>query len=74
VTLADCTLPVPEQAIAAHRGLERFWDHKVIVGLRPSSLEDAAFAPPGWPRLRAQAQVTEQLGEEVGTSPLCRWA
>jgi multiple sugar transport system ATP-binding protein len=35
VTLADCTLPVPEQAIAAHRGLERFWDHKVIVGLRP---------------------------------------
>jgi multiple sugar transport system ATP-binding protein len=65
VLFADYKLPVPEQAIAAHRGLERFWDHKVIIGLRPSSLEDAAFAPEAWPQLKAQAQVTEQLGAEV---------
>jgi multiple sugar transport system ATP-binding protein len=65
VTFADYKLPVPEQAIAEHPGLERFWDQKVIVGLRPSSLEDAAFAPPTWPHLKAEAGVTEQLGSEV---------
>jgi multiple sugar transport system ATP-binding protein len=64
-TFAGHTIPVPERAIAAHPGLERFVDQQVIVGLRPSSLEDAAFAPEGWPRLKAEAQVTEQLGSEV---------
>jgi multiple sugar transport system ATP-binding protein len=65
VTFADYKLPVPEQAIAEHPGLERFWDREVIVGLRPSSLEDANFAPEGWPRIEAEAGVTEQLGSEV---------
>ena len=65
VTFADYKLPVPEQAIATHPGLERFWDQKVIIGLRPSSLEDAAFAPPSWPQLKAEVGVTEQLGSEV---------
>jgi Zn-finger in ubiquitin-hydrolases and other protein/MalK OB fold domain len=65
VMFADYKIPVPEQAIAEHPGLERFWDRKVIVGLRPSSLEDAAFAPSGWPHLTAEAGVTEQLGSEV---------
>jgi hypothetical protein len=40
-------------------------DRRVIVGLRPSRLEDAEFAPPGWPRIKAVAQVTEKLGSEV---------
>ena len=62
---ADYKLLVPEQAIADHPGLERFWDREVIVGLRPSSLEDAAFAPPTWPHLKAEAGVTELLGSEV---------
>ena len=65
VTFADHKLPVPEQAIATHPGLERFWDQKVIVGLRPSSLEDAAFAPPSWPQLKAEVGVTEQRGSEI---------
>jgi multiple sugar transport system ATP-binding protein len=56
---------VPQSAIAAHPGLERFVDRQVILGLRPSSLEDAAFAPEGWPRIKAEAQVTEKLGSEV---------
>ena len=56
---------VPDQAIAEHPGLERFWDRPVIIGVRPSSLEDAAFAPPGWPRIKAEARVTEKLGSEV---------
>jgi multiple sugar transport system ATP-binding protein len=65
VVFADYKVPVPERAIAEHPGLERFLDRWVIVGLRPSSLEDAAFAPPGWPRIKAEAGVTEKLGSEV---------
>ena len=56
---------VPDQAIAEHPGLERFRDRQVIVGVRPSSLEDAAFAPRGWPQIKAKAGVTEMLGSEV---------
>jgi multiple sugar transport system ATP-binding protein len=65
VTFAGHTIPVPERAIAAHPGLERFVDREVILGLRPSSLEDAAFAPQAWPRIKAEAGVTEKLGSEV---------
>jgi multiple sugar transport system ATP-binding protein len=65
VTFAGHRVPVPEGAIAEHPGLERFLDRLVIVGVRPSSFEDAAFAPEGWPRLRAEARVTERLGSEV---------
>jgi multiple sugar transport system ATP-binding protein len=65
VVFADYKLPVPEQAIAEHPGLERFLDREVIVGLRPSSFQDAMFAPPGWPRIKAEAGVTEKLGSEV---------
>jgi multiple sugar transport system ATP-binding protein len=65
VTFADHRLPVPDQAVAGHPGLERFLDRPVILGIRPSSFEDAAFAPPGWPQLKAEAKVTERLGSEV---------
>jgi multiple sugar transport system ATP-binding protein len=65
VTFADHNLPVPQTAIAEHPGLERFLDRLVIVGVRPSSFEDAAFAPKGWPPLKAEARVTELLGSEV---------
>jgi multiple sugar transport system ATP-binding protein len=65
VAFADHRLPVPEGAVAGHPGLERFLDRQVIIGLRPSSFEDAAFAPEGWPRIKAEAKVTERLGSEV---------
>jgi multiple sugar transport system ATP-binding protein len=65
VVFADHKLPVPDQAIAEHPGLERLVDRRVIIGIRPTSFEDAGFAPPGWPRLKAEARVTEQLGSEV---------
>jgi len=65
VVFADYRLPVPDQTFAAHPGLERFLDRRVIVGLRPSILEDAAFAPKGWPQIKAEAGVTEKLGSEV---------
>jgi len=65
VVFADHRVPVPEGAIAEHPGLERFLDRQVILGIRPTSFEDAAFAPPGWPQIRAEARVTERLGSEV---------
>jgi len=65
VTFAGHTIAVPEGAIAAHPGLERFVDREVILGVRPSSLEDAAFAPKDWPLFKAEPGVTELLGSEV---------
>jgi multiple sugar transport system ATP-binding protein len=65
VIFADHGLPVSDRAVAGHPGLERFLDRQVILGIRPSSFEDAAFAPPGWPRIKAEAKVTERLGSEV---------
>jgi multiple sugar transport system ATP-binding protein len=65
VAFADQELPVPERAIAEHPGLERFLDRPVILGVRPSSFEDAAFAPEAWPAIKAEARVTELLGSEV---------
>jgi multiple sugar transport system ATP-binding protein len=65
VTFADHKLPLPDRAVAEHPGLERFLDRQVILGIRPSSFEDAAFAPPGWPRIKAEAKVTERLGSVV---------
>ena len=65
VVFSGHKVPVPHQAIAEHPGLERFRDRQVIIGVRPSSLEDAAFAPRGWPQIKAEAGVTEMLGSEV---------
>ena len=65
VVFSGHKVPVPDQAIAEHPGLERFRDRQVIIGVRPSSLEDAAFAPRRWPQIKAEAGVTEKLGSEV---------
>jgi multiple sugar transport system ATP-binding protein len=65
VVFSGHKVPVPHQAIAEHPGLERFQDRQVIIGVRPSSLEDATFAPRGWPQIKAEARVTEKLGSEV---------
>jgi multiple sugar transport system ATP-binding protein len=63
--VAGYRLPVPERAIREHPGLERFFDRRLIIGLRPSSLEDAVFAPEGWPQIKGEVAVTEELGSEV---------
>jgi multiple sugar transport system ATP-binding protein len=65
VVFSGHKVPVPDQAIAEHPGLQRFWDRQVIIGVRPSSLEDATFAPRGWPQIKAEARVIEKLGSEV---------
>ena len=45
--------------VAAPPGLER-----VVVGIRPESFEDAAFAP-GMPTIRVQVEVLEELGSDA---------
>jgi len=45
--------------VAASPGLER-----VVVGIRPESFEDAAFAP-GMPTIRARVEVLEELGSDA---------
>jgi multiple sugar transport system ATP-binding protein len=37
----------------------------VILGLRPESFEDSAFAPPELPRVEAEIDVLEELGSDV---------
>jgi multiple sugar transport system ATP-binding protein len=37
----------------------------VVLGLRPESFEDSAFAPPEIPRIEAEIEVLEELGSDV---------
>jgi multiple sugar transport system ATP-binding protein len=65
VAFADYRLAVPQQAIADRPGLERYFDRQVIIGIRPSSFEDAAFVGDDRPRIKAPVTVSEELGSEV---------
>ena len=65
LVFADYKIPVSDQLISSREGLDGYFDKDLIVGLRPSSLEDAAFAPADWPRIKGQVAVTEELGSEV---------
>jgi multiple sugar transport system ATP-binding protein len=38
---------------------------RVILGIRPETFEDAAFAPPGLPTIDTQAVVLEELGSDA---------
>ena len=62
---AELKVPLPEQLVASREGLDSYFDKQLIVGLRPSSMEDAAFAPQDWPRVKGEVAVTEELGSEV---------
>jgi multiple sugar transport system ATP-binding protein len=65
LVFADHKVPVPDQVVAGRQGLDGYFDKPLIVGLRPSSLEDAAFASQDWPRIKGEVAVTEELGSEV---------
>jgi multiple sugar transport system ATP-binding protein len=58
-------LPVPAETLEARPGLDGYFGKQVILGVRPSDFEDAGHATPGWPRLTAKAEVTEELGSEI---------
>jgi multiple sugar transport system ATP-binding protein len=66
LVFADYALPIPEAVIADHPGLDRYFDRQLILGVRPSSFEDAALAQASeLPRIKAEVAVTEELGSEV---------
>jgi multiple sugar transport system ATP-binding protein len=62
---AEHKVPLPEQLVASRAGLDGYFDKQLIVGLRPSSMEDAQYAPQDWPRVKGEVAVTEELGSEV---------
>jgi len=62
---ADYKVPLDYQTLRGREGLDRYVDRELIVGLRPSSLEDGAFAPSEWTRIKGEVAVTEELGSEV---------
>jgi multiple sugar transport system ATP-binding protein len=65
VAFAGHKLPVPAETLEARPGLDGYFGKQVILGVRPSDFEDAAHATPGWPRVSARAEVTEELGSEI---------
>ncbi len=61
VSFAGHTYPVPEDV-----DLSAFEGGRVILGIRPSDMEDTAVWPAGdLPTIEARADVTEELGSEV---------
>ena len=65
LVFADHKVPLPAQLVAERQGLDGYFDKQLIIGLRPSSLEDAGFAPDDWPQIKGEVAVTEELGSEV---------
>jgi multiple sugar transport system ATP-binding protein len=65
LVFAGYKVPVPDSLVSDRAGLDGYFDKDLIVGLRPSSLEDAQFAPGDWPRIKGEVAVTEELGSEV---------
>jgi multiple sugar transport system ATP-binding protein len=65
LSFAEFKIPLPDTLVASREGLEGYVDKELIIGLRPSSLEDAQFAPQEWPRIKGEVAVTEELGSEV---------
>jgi multiple sugar transport system ATP-binding protein len=65
VAFADYKVPVPADAISQRPGLEGYFDRNVIIGIRPSSFEDARFVSDDRPVIKADVTVSEELGSEV---------
>jgi multiple sugar transport system ATP-binding protein len=65
VTFAGLKLPVPATLIDSRPGLSSFIGRKVILGVRPSHFEDAAYGDASWARFPVTVSVTEELGTEI---------
>jgi multiple sugar transport system ATP-binding protein len=60
-------LTAGERAVREHPALEDYLGRKVILGIRPENLEDAALVPDAAPGsvLDVQVELREELGSEV---------
>jgi multiple sugar transport system ATP-binding protein len=65
VVFAGYKLPVTQTRIDERPALADYFDREVIIGIRPSDFEDAAYADSSWPRIQAISDVTESLGTEI---------
>jgi multiple sugar transport system ATP-binding protein len=67
LTLGDRQVVLGEEEVRAAPGLERYAGRRVVAGIRPESLEDAALVPdaPGDRRVRGVAAVREALGSDA---------
>jgi multiple sugar transport system ATP-binding protein len=65
--IGDQQITLDPELLSARPGLRRFEGRKVIVGIRPEDLEDAALAAdaPASRRLRGRVELREALGSEV---------
>jgi len=65
--IGDQRITLGSELLSERRGLFAFEGRKVIVGIRPEDLEDAALAPDVPPdrRLRGRVELREALGSEV---------
>ncbi|MBA2568604.1 MAG: sn-glycerol-3-phosphate ABC transporter ATP-binding protein UgpC [Actinobacteria bacterium] len=65
--LGDQRLSLGEEALAARPALKRYEGQKVVLGLRPEHLEDAALVTdaPADKRLQGEIELTEALGSEL---------
>jgi multiple sugar transport system ATP-binding protein len=60
-------ISLPEETVSGRPALKQFEGRKVILGIRPEDLEDAALAGdvPEGHRLRGRVELTEALGSEI---------
>ncbi|MGH9032188.1 MAG: ABC transporter ATP-binding protein [Acidimicrobiia bacterium] len=60
-------LALRDEVVAARPGLRDYVDRPLVLGIRPESLEDAAFDPeaPSDQRLEATVELVEQMGAEA---------
>ncbi len=67
VQLGDLRLPVPPEVLAERPALAGYDGRKVVVGIRPEDMEDAALVAdaPADRRLPATVELREALGSDV---------
>jgi multiple sugar transport system ATP-binding protein len=67
VHLGDMTLAIPPELLAARPALAGYEGRKVVVGVRPEDMEDAALVAgaPGGRRLPVTVELREALGSDV---------
>jgi multiple sugar transport system ATP-binding protein len=60
VVFGEHALPLPARPELAALG-----GRELVLGIRPNTFEDDAFASPALPRLRVRAEVVEELGTDA---------
>ena len=67
VVIGDQRLTLADEAVQAHPSLKDYEGKRVVVGIRPEDMEDAALKPetPEDQRLRGKMMLREALGSEI---------